>query len=175
VGKKDEKESKVVVLARKAIEEYIINGKQIQPPEDLPQELKGKRGTFVSLKKNGRLRGCIGTTKATQANIALEIIMNAINACSHDLRFESVKSNELDDLEISVDILGKPEPVSSIEELDPEKYGVIVEKDHRTGLLLPDLEGIDSVEKQVEIARKKAGIVSREGLKLYRFEVQRFE
>ena len=175
MGKKNENESKVVELARKAIEEYVLNGNQIKPPAELPEEMQGKKGTFVSLKKNGNLRGCIGTTRPTQKNIAVEIIKNAINACSHDPRFSPVQPDELDDLEISVDILGEAEPVDSIDDLDPDQYGVIVKDGHHTGLLLPDLDGIDTARDQVNIARKKAGISPDQDLDLFRFEVHRFE
>ena len=166
----------VVQLARKTIEVYVKSGERIEPPKDLSEVMKVQRGVFVSIKKNGNLRGCIGTTSPTQENVAQEIIRNAISACSQDPRFQPVEPEELDKLDISVDILGEKEPVSSMEELDPEKYGVIVKKGSRTGLLLPDLEGIDSVKKQVNIAKKKAGIPPGESkVDLYRFEVHRYK
>ena len=165
----------IITLARKAIEEYTKKGSKISPPEKLPEELKKRRGVFVSLKKNGNLRGCIGTVEPTQENVAQEIIRNAIQACSSDPRFPAITKGELNDLKISVDILGEKEKIDSIDQLNPEKYGVLVKKDRQTGLLLPDLEGIDSAEEQVDIACKKAGIVSKEDIGLYRFEVKRFE
>ncbi len=167
-------ENQIVKMARETVEEYILHGKRKEEPEQLTPEMKKKRGVFVSIKKNGKLRGCIGTTRPTQSNIAQEIISNAISAANHDPRFSAVRSEELEQLEFSVDILGEKEPVDSLEELDPVKYGVIVEKDHRSGLLLPDLEGIDTAAKQVEIAKKKAGISPGENVDLYRFEVKRY-
>lgn len=163
----------IVELAREAVREYVLNGRRKEKPKNLTPEMKKRRGVFVSIKKNGKLRGCIGTTRPTQSNIAQEIISNAISASNHDPRFSPVQPDEIEQLEFSVDILGEKEPVNGLEELNPDKYGVIVEKDHRSGLLLPDLEGIDTAADQVEIAKKKAGISSAEDVDLYRFEVNR--
>jgi len=129
---------------------------------------------FVSLKKKGNLRGCIGTFIPTQENIAQEIIKNAISAAVDDPRFSPVTISELGDLTISVDVLSPPEEISDISELDPKKYGVIVSSGYKKGLLLPDLEGVDTAEEQVDIARRKAGIYPDEKVKLYRFEVKRY-
>jgi AmmeMemoRadiSam system protein A len=122
------------------------------------------------------LRGCIGTIEPTQANVALEVIQNAISAATQDPRFPPIVPEELADLDIKVDVLGEPEPVDGLEELDPKRYGVIVKsaRDWRRGLLLPDLEGVDTVESQVDIARRKAGIRPDEPIELYRFEVVRY-
>jgi len=166
-------EDQIVKLAREAIEEYVLHGRRKEEPEPLPSQMERRRGVFVSIKKDGNLRGCIGTTSPTQPNIAQEIISNAISASNHDPRFSPVRPEELDQLQISVDILGEQEPVSSLEELDSDKYGVVVQKDHRSGLLLPDLEGINTAAEQVEIAKKKAGIPARAEVDLYRFEVER--
>ena len=165
----------ILQLARETIREYVLNGKQLEPTEEQEEELSGQRGVFVSLKKEGKLRGCIGTVESTQKNLAQEIIKNAINASGHDPRFPPVRPEEVDELNISVDVLGKKEPVSGPEELDPKKYGVIVKKGHRSGLLLPDLGGIDTVEKQISVACKKAGITYDEDVQLYRFKVERFD
>ena len=163
-----------VKLARKAVEEYVIKRKHLQVSDDLPEEmLKRRAGTFVSLHKDGQLRGCIGTIMATQDNIAQEIIQNAISACSRDPRFSPVKEKELKYLEISVDVLGEIEDISGPEELDVKRYGVIVTKGSRRGLLLPDLDGVDSVEEQIAIAKRKAGIRENENVELQRFEVIR--
>lgn len=130
-------------------------------------------GAFVSLHAHDRLRGCIGTIGPTTESVAWEIVQNAISACSCDPRFPPVTVSELDSLEYSVDVLGKPEPISSPAELDVKKYGVIVSCGGRRGLLLPDLEGVDTVEQQIDIARQKGGISSREEYNLERFEVVR--
>ena len=168
-------ESAYVKLARETIENYIKYGKIITPPRDLPEEMiNQKAGVFVSIKKFGNLRGCIGTFMHTQKNIAQEIIKNAISAAVDDPRFSPVDASELEDLSISVDVLSPPEEISNISELDPKKYGVIVSSGYKKGLLLPDLEGVDTAEEQVDIARRKAGIYPDEKVKLYRFEVKRF-
>ena len=126
---------------------------------------------FISL----GLRGCIGTIEPTEKNVAEEIINNAINSATRDPRFPPVAPNELKDLSYSVDVLTTPEPINSQDQLDPKKYGVIVECGFRKGLLLPDLEGVDSVDYQIDICRQKAGIAPDEPIKLYRFEVKRYK
>ncbi len=168
-------ESAYVKLARETIENYIKQGKIITPPLGLPEEMiSQKAGIFVSLKKFGDLRGCIGTFMPTQENIAQEIIKNAISAAVDDPRFSPVIASELGDLIISVDILSPPEEISDISKLDPKKYGVIVSSGHKKGLLLPDLEGVDTAEYQIDITKRKAGIYPSEKVKLYRFEVKRY-
>ena len=167
-------ESPYVRLARETVERYVSTGKRIAVPEYLPEEALTRRaGTFVSLKKFGQLRGCIGTISATEDNIAKEIIQNAISAVVRDPRFPPVTSSELKDLVYSVDVLGETEDIDSPEDLDVKKYGVIVSSGYRRGLLLPNLEGIDDVEDQVSIAMQKAGIRMGEKIKLQRFEVVR--
>ena len=174
---KAKEESAYVRLARETIENYVKQGKIITPPLGLPEEkemINQKAGVFVSLKKNGNLRGCIGTFMPVQENIAQEIIKNAISAAVDDPRFSPVTASELGDLTISVDVLSPPEEISDISELDPKKYGVIVSSGYKKGLLLPDLEGVDTAGEQVDIARRKAGIYPDEKVKLYRFEVKRY-
>ena len=172
---KENKESAYVKLARETIENYIKQRKIISPPPNLPEEMINQRaGVFVSLKKFGDLRGCIGTFMPTQENIAQEIIKNAISAAVDDPRFSPVNVSELEDLSISVDVLSAPEEVKDISQLDPKKYGVIVSSGYKKGLLLPDLEGVDTVEYQIDIAKRKAGIYPDEKVKLYRFEVKRY-
>ncbi len=167
-------ESTVVKLARKAIEEYVKKRKKIKAPQNLSEKMEEQKGVFVSIKKNNQLRGCIGTISATQENVASEIINNAISACARDPRFPPVREDELEQLKISVDIIGKKEPVASIDQLDPQKYGVIVKRGNQKGLLLPDLEGINTAQEQVEIARRKAGISAGTEIDLYRFKVERY-
>ncbi|WP_408955535.1 AmmeMemoRadiSam system protein A [Natroniella sp. ANB-PHB2] len=168
-------ESEVVRLARQAVEEYAKNKEVIAPPSELDPRLAKKAGVFVSLKKDEQLRGCIGTTEPTQDNIAEEVINNALSAAFKDPRFEAVNLNELEELTYSVDILGEPKEVENIQQLDPKKYGVIVKQGDRTGLLLPDLEGVDTAAKQVEIAKRKAGITLNEAdVELMRFKVTRY-
>ena len=167
-------EDSYVRLARKSLEAYVCTGNKIEVPIDLPEELQSKRaGCFVSLKKEGRLRGCIGTIAPTKISLAEEIIENAINAAVSDPRFSPVEEDELEKLEISVDVLGEPSEIASPSELDVKKYGVIVSKGYKRGLLLPNLEGIDTVEEQIRIAMQKAGIAEGETVKLERFEVVR--
>lgn len=164
----------IVELAKQSIETYVRDGQQIAAPKDLPAEFAARAGVFVSLKKHGNLRGCIGTFEPTAVNIAEEVIRNAIAASTRDPRFPAVSEDELREIEYSVDVLSAPEKVSSISELDPRKYGVIVSHGMRRGLLLPDLEGVDTVEDQLRITRMKAGIHPADHIEIYRFTVTRY-
>ena len=161
-----------VQLAREAVESYVGQGKVLKPKELTP-EMSKKAGVFVSIKKHGELRGCIGTFEPTRTSIAEEIVANAISSSTRDPRFMPVSPSELGELEYSVDVLTQPEPVDSVDDLDPRQYGIIVECGHRRGLLLPDLEGVNSVDEQIEICRAKAGISPDEPIRLYRFQVER--
>ena len=164
----------LVALARLSVESIVGSGEVLPTPQGLPDVMTRRRaGTFVSLHKEGKLRGCIGTIAPAQSCLAEEIIMNGVAAATEDPRFPQVRPDELDALSYSVDVLGEPEPVHSLEELDPARYGVIVTRGFRRGLLLPDLDGVDTVMDQIAIAKKKAGIRPDEDAKLERFEVVR--
>lgn len=163
-----------VKLAQKSVESYVCHRKIIDVPDGLPADLTStKAGAFVSIHKQGKLRGCIGTIAPTQGSLAEEIIHNAISAATRDSRFDPISPDELPYLEINVDVLGETESIDSEKELDVKRYGVIVTKGNRRGLLLPDLDGINTVEQQLSIARQKAGIGPNEEVSLQRFEVVR--
>lgn len=167
-------EDEYVKLARMSLETFVKTGKYADVPKDLPPELSSTRaGAFVSLKKDGMLRGCIGTILPVTESLGAEIVRNAVSACSEDPRFSPVTEDELDALVYSVDVLTEPEPIMSDELLDPKRYGVIVESGGRRGLLLPDLAGIDTVAEQLSIACRKGGIDPEGPVKLWRFEVVR--
>lgn len=182
------KEDAYITLARQTIEHWVEKSRKLAladfikelSDEDVIAKLTTTyAGTFVSIHEDGALRGCIGTTGPTQDNLGEEIIRNAIQASTYDPRFGPIEASELKALEISVDVLGPTEDIESITELDPHRYGVIVEKDLRRGLLLPNLDGIDTAEEQVNIAKQKAGIFEADDeggpLMLKRFEVIRHE
>ncbi len=163
-----------VQLAWQSVESYVLERRITAVPAGLPEDLiKTRAGAFVSIHKQGRLRGCIGTIAPTRTSLAEEIIHNAVSASSNDPRFEPIRPDELKWLEISVDVLGEPEDIFSENELDVKRYGVIVTSGHRRGLLLPDLDGVDTVQQQVSIARQKAGIGPKEQVSLQRFQVIR--
>jgi len=164
----------LVQLAKKAVESYVKNHELVRVQE-LSPEMRAEAGVFVSLKRHGQLRGCIGTSEPIQSNVAEEIIQNAISAAVRDPRFDPVRPDELADLEYSVDVLTHPEPVKSKAELDPKKYGLIVQCGYRRGLLLPDLAGVKDVQTQIDICLQKGGISSAEPLKLFRFKVNRYK
>jgi AmmeMemoRadiSam system protein A len=168
------REDPFVRLARQSLEHYVKNNERIVRPAGLPAELTEKKaGVFVSLKIEGRLRGCIGTISPTTACIADEIIQNSVSSGTEDYRFSPVLEKELPRLVYSVDVLGESEPIASTKELDAKRYGVIVSLKGRRGLLLPNLEGIDTPEQQVKIALQKAGISHSEHYSMERFEVIR--
>jgi MEMO1 family protein len=175
----------VVNLARAALEHYVETGLEIDfsagaphegtAPWRLPDDLPERAGVFVSLKIDGELRGCMGTTEPTKSTLALEVVNNAVMAGAQDPRFGPVEEEELPFIDYSVDVLEAAEP-ATLEQLDIQQYGVIVEKGRKRGLLLPDLPGVDSVEEQVAIACRKAGLdQSEDGIQLYRFKVTRFQ
>ena len=166
-------EDEYVRLARHAIESIVRTGKNAELPQGLPSEMAERAGVFVSLKKDGELRGCIGTFAPTAKNIAEEILQNAASAALRDPRFPPVKKEELDALVYSVDVLMEPELVAGADALDVKKYGVIVEYRARKGLLLPDLAGVDTVEEQLRIARQKGGIPEDAPIRIWRFTVER--
>jgi AmmeMemoRadiSam system protein A len=183
-NKRRENESAYCGLARLSLETMVTKGEIITLPgdllsglsENLQEELTQNRaGVFVSLHKNGQLRGCIGTIAPTTDNVALEIIQNAVSAGMSDNRFDPVEASELPFLTYKVDILSAPQAISSDEELDVKRYGIIVSSGNKRGLLLPNLEGIDSPKQQIDIARKKAGISEGEPIRLERFKVIRHE
>ena len=165
-----------VALARNTIDLYVRERKIYRPaPEELTEEMRTARaGAFVSIHEHGDLRGCIGTIAPVRATLADEIISNAISASTRDPRFPAIRPSELDSLEITVDVLGDTEKISSPDQLDVRRYGVIVSKGRRRGLLLPNLDGVDTVEEQISIALQKAGLdTDEEDYQLERFEVVR--
>lgn len=169
-----EEKSIYTLVARRALENNIKGRTRLKLPDELPSDLARPGAAFVSLKKKGSLRGCIGTIQPLQSNLASEIGENALGAALRDPRFPPVTAAELDELEISVDVLSDPEKVDDISTLDPQRYGVIVRAGMRSGLLLPALEGVDTVEQQLEIAKRKANIYDDEPVEIYRFEVKRY-
>ena len=165
-------------LAKETIEKYIKNGETISSPEELPKKMDRKAGTFVTIIKNGDLRGCIGTFLPTKENIAQEIISNAIVAATKDYRFEPIKESELNQLSYEVSILSEPEIIKNIGELDPKKFGIIVKTANpplKSALLLPDIEGVDTVKKQISITCRKGDInPETEEIEIYKFKVEKY-
>lgn len=164
-------------LARKTVESYIRDKQKLIPGNykvtDVDVE---KAGVFVSIKlKNGDLRGCIGTIFPVQNTIEEEVVRNAISASTEDPRFNPITADELDNLVFSVDVMQPPEPIKDISELDPQKYGIIVKSESgKQALLLPSLEGIDTIEKQIGVTKRKAGISMTEPVHIFRFRADRY-
>ncbi|HYG08980.1 MAG TPA: AmmeMemoRadiSam system protein A [Pyrinomonadaceae bacterium] len=170
-------EDRLPELARRSVETLVREGRVLEVPNVSHDSLLGQRAAcFVSIKTvEGDLRGCIGTVEPVRATLAEELIHNAISAATRDPRFLPIEISELSQLRYSVDVLSPPEP-ARFEELDPKIYGLIVEDERgrRRGLLLPDLEGVESAEQQLQIAARKAGIPPGADVKLYRFQVRRY-
>ena len=163
-----------VELAKNTIRHYLKTKKKYDITDQIQDELLNQNSAvFVSLKKHGSLRGCIGTLEPNRENTAMEIIDNAISAAFRDPRFSPLRKDEFDELDVSVDVLSKPEKISSKDGLDPKRYGVIVSKGAKRGVLLPDLEGVDDIEHQLAIALSKAGISEDDDYLIQRFEVIR--
>ena len=164
-----------VALAYQAIENYLKKGQTVAPPEPLPDDMVEPRAVFVSLHTGeGLLRGCRGTISPTEANLAEAIINTAIASATDDPRFPPMLAGELDGLDVKVDVLSELEPVSDETELDEKIYGVVVKSGYRRALLLPDIAAVDSVPRQLELVRRKAGIGPHEPAELYRFTVTRY-
>lgn len=166
-------------LAKEAVKNYLETGQIIEPPKDLPENFyKQKSGVFVTIENNGQLRGCIGTYLPTKKNIAEEIIANAIAAATQDYRFQTLTLDELDKLTFTVSLLSEPEPIDSLEKIDPKTYGLIVrcaDSPQKCGLLLPDLEGINTPEHQFSICCQKGGIdPQKETVALFKFKVEKY-
>ena len=177
IAKIGDNEDPYVRLARKSLEQYILYGKVIDIYNEnlLKDMIENQAGVFVIIKQDAQLRGCLGTTEPIRKNIAEEIVYNAIGAGTRDPRFFPVKREELDSLKYCVDVIKEPEPVQSIDQLDVKRYGIIVSCDLRTGILLPNLEGINTPKEQVSIALEKAGIREVEPYSIKRFEVIRHQ
>ena len=167
----------LVLLAKRAVESYIEERKIIELPKDLPKEfLERRAGTFVTIEKDGRLRGCMGTYLPVRDNIGEEIIHNAIAAATEDYRFGEIKKMELPHLSYIVYILNTPEKVLDIAELDPKKFGIIVKAGVKSGLLLPDLKGVNTVAEQIAICCQKGGIfLKQENVEIYKFTVEKYD
>ena len=170
-------EGRITALARNAVEAYVLSGHVVEPPQFLETSTLGKPSAcFVCIKTVGReLRGCIGTVEPEHATLAEEIIVNAVKAATRDPRFRPVSGDELSSLCYSVDVLGSLEP-ARFEDLNPAAFGVVVtdQSGARRGLLLPDIESIETAGQQVGVAARKAGIKPGEPLRLYRFQTRRF-
>jgi AmmeMemoRadiSam system protein A len=173
-GTAGDDDSEIVRLARSAIESYVLRGDIPEPPPLTEDRFPARAGVFVSLHRDGKLRGCIGTIAPTKPTLAEEVVGNAIEAAARDPRFPPVTPSELGDLDVKVDVLHEAEQVSSLDELDVTRYGCIVSCGYRRGLLLPDLDGVDDVDTQVSIAMQKGGILPDEPVCIERFQVDRY-
>lgn len=165
-------QSSPALLAKEAVKAMLEGRQPPEPPDD--EFYRPPAACFVSIKKAGELRGCIGTLEPSEPDLGQEIIRNARSAAFSDPRFPPVTIGELPQLTFSVDVLSAPEKACAAHELDCELYGVIVSCDYRRGVLLPNLDGVDSVDHQLAIACQKAGIAPHEGFEVHRFTVDRY-
>jgi len=163
-----------VSLAQESIHHYLNYSEKLSCPNPLSTDLNSRSGAFVSIKKLRQLRGCIGTLEPCEPNLAMEIIENALKAALHDPRFSPITTEELQDLTYSIDVVRPLEKVPDASALDPKIYGLVVRSNGKQGVLLPDLDGVDSIEKQIQICRSKGRIADDEAIEMYRFKVERF-
>ena len=163
-----------VSLAQESIHHYLNYSEKLSCPNPLSKDLTSRSGTFVSIKKLKQLRGCIGTLEPCEPNLAMEIIENALKAALHDPRFSPVTAEELQHLTYSIDVVRPLEKISDVSELNPTVYGLVVRSHGKQGVLLPDLEGVDSTAEQIQICRAKGKIPDDEPIQMYRFKVERF-
>jgi len=163
-----------VSLAQESIHHYLNYSEKLSCPNPLSKDLTSRSGAFVSIKKLKQLRGCIGTLEPCEPNLAMEIIENALKAALHDPRFSPVIPEELQDLTYSIDVVRPLEKISDVSELDPTVYGLVVRSNGKQGVLLPDLEGVDTTAEQIQICRAKGKIPNDEPVEMYRFRVERF-
>lgn len=163
-----------VSLAQESVHHFLNYSKKLSCPDPLSTDLNSRSGAFVSIKKLQQLRGCIGTLEPREPNLAMEIIENALKAALHDPRFSPVTPEELQDLTYSIDVVRPLQKVSDMSELNPDVYGLVVRSRGKQGVLLPDLEGVDSTEEQIRICRAKGRIPNDEPIEMYRFKVERF-
>ena len=164
----------LVSLAKMAVERYITT-QTVSIPRELTPEMKQRAGAFVSIKINSQLRGCIGTIMPVRKDLAEEVVYNAVSSATRDPRFPPIAISELPYLSYSVDVLTPLERVADTKLLDPVRDGVIVEAGQRRGVLLPALEGVDTVDQQIMICREKAGILPHEPVTVYSFQVKRYD
>ena len=164
----------LVLLAMQSVKFQLEKGRPLPCPNPLPDGMQQQAGTFVSIKKNNLLRGCIGTIQPKYGNVAEEVIQNAIKAMSEDPRFPAVEIHELKELTFSVDVLTIPEKIKDTVSLDVKRYGLIVQYENKKGLLLPNLKNIETIDQQLKVCLKKGGIKATDNYELYRFEVKRF-
>ena len=164
-----------VNLAIQTVKHYVESGKTPHCPENLPDDLKIRAGVFISIKKDKRLRGCIGSVMPQTSNLAKEIIQNSVSAASRDPRFSPVGKSEFEELTFSVDVLTLPEKIRSIDKLDCKLYGVILKNGKQQGVLLPNLEGVNTVKDQIQICREKAGLKPEDPFEIFRFESKRYK
>ncbi len=163
-----------VNLAIEAVRYFLANGKPLPRPDNLGNEFNEKSAVFVSIKQNKNLRGCIGSITPKTQNLGNEIILNAVKAATKDPRFPPISKLELSNLTFSVDVLTPLEAIEGLSNHNPKKYGLVVKNGSKSGLLLPDLEGVKTAEKQLEICKKKAGISASESVEMFRFQVKRY-
>ena len=160
-------------LARKAVETYITTKEMINVHEmSLKEERAQKSGVFVTINSKNNLRGCVGTIRAYHENIIEETIQNSISAAVRDKRFAPISKEEFQSLSYAVNIIDEPEVVTDMEEMDPLKYGLIVSNGYRQGILLPNIEGIRTIEEQLGNAMIKADIIQGEPVWLYKFSTK---
>lgn len=166
-------------IALESLINHFSNGRGLDLSiEDLPDEFSNPAACFVSLyTKGGKLRGCMGSVIPQTTTLYDEIISNTMHAAFGDKRVPPLTEAELDHVSITVEVVQPFEKIASLNELQPQVYGVMVkDKSGKIGVLLPATGEIETVEQQVKTACDKGGIIynTAKELNIYRFKVVLF-
>jgi MEMO1 family protein len=163
-------------VARRSVESALRDSSELPPPPN-GGYLAQKHGVFVTVRRrDGKLRGCVGTIVPVCANLVAETWRSARLAAFQDGRFMPVAADDLGDLQFQVSILHSLEIIASTAELNPQHYGVIVStSDGRRGLLLPGIKKIKTGDQQLVLARRKGWIEPDEPVTIQRFQADHFE
>jgi AmmeMemoRadiSam system protein A len=175
-----EEQKKLLLFARQSIEEELNIGKPIVLPEiEKNARFKEFRGVFVTLKKNGHLRGCIGFPYATNY-LYKNIYEAAKEAAVSDPRFNPLTKEELRQVKIEISVLTKPEKIVSIKDITIGRDGLMCNFMRAQGLLLPqvakefNLNRIEFLEALCDKAGLPKGTWQQRGFELFKFQAQIF-
>ena len=183
----DKSKKYLLAIARQTLTDYFKTGKKLTVTEKniINNELKLKAAAFVTLTKNGQLRGCVGSLLAKK-KLYEDVINNALLAGFGDSRFAPLKEDELKDVKIEISILSKPEPYiyDSLDDLKtkiiPLKHGVIIQKDYFQATFLPQVwEDLPVLEDFMQALCQKAGLEKNiwetGGAEIFYYTVESFE
>ncbi len=171
----------LVSFARQTISRFV-KGEATPLPDNYPKDFDEKRGVFVTLEKNGELRGCIGLPYPNKPLI--DAVREAACSAARDPRFPALGEEEMDKITIEVSVLTQPEKIGFkgeklLDKIEPEKDGLILKRAWFSGLFLPQVwEQLPEKIQFLENLCYKAGLSDKDAWKtaeIYRFRVQAFK